>query len=879
MQPTPAGYPADLRAVRPTATVHADDGTLAESIMSEIWSSDWDGSGDLSSWTVAGGTPAVSGGRLTFTGGASGSIRRSAGSDFVLSTDVPDDVSNGNYLISARATITLLLSETTWSLLVVNGITTLDLITAAARPGACRITFGVRGRRVWACQDDRLIFSHTLTAAHAALVVGENASIGGANGITGFGPVTVRDVSTTPDSWSVSREIATDVPDQTRAAGGLSRAGGTVDVSPDERVTTDAPFSPWRPGARRRTNQGLQISAGYNGAEVPLLSGVTIDAPGSTRDAALRMTTSDLAERLQHTVELPAIAAVVDGAYSPGLSPTWVVDWLFRSGGFHQCPPAAPVEGSMFFASLMGSAEPDVYNPFFFAGGSYLSAYSDVVGDPAAYVPASWAPLGAAHLYGDYGTNQVTSAKLALTFWVDWSASENSSSGTVEVWGEATDVLKIGSVPLDEATQTVLGVAVATGRVTVYMDTLRSAGIRGIVYQNGVLLGTGDLGPTFSNQFGGFPEWKRLIVNTDGVVLGGVQLVKVESDVSAQRLSYDREATAEIAPSLGNLDGTPGISGTAWEILRQIADAEQGAAWIDETGLAVFRNRVQLRAYTGGPIQVTSESSLLDLEWAESASQLASTVRVPYATVEVTLDRTVWEPDTVRSVLAGTTKTFDAVLTSPVLFGGLQEVFARANADGTGGDMSGDVAVVDFHFRSATKARFRIRNSGNVTAYLVDASGDNSLRIVGAAVVQSDDGAYESTNDSPAPQTLEVSGNPFRQGESAARDLADWLAPQVAFPQPVLTRVPIVPDPRLQLGDLVEIRDPHVTHISQRALVVGIEQAGSADSYTQTLTVRPLSPILADVDSAWSGSTLGALDTFWSGSTLGDFDESPLEVP
>lgn len=891
MQPTPAGWPTDLRVATPTAHVYADDGILAETVMPEIWSSDWDGAGDLSAWTTISGTPVVSGGRLGFS--SSGAIRRRVRADFVVSTDLPVDVGNANYILYLRTNdaidtyIAVIFSATSWALEAVSGaVTTLAREAATVPAGACKVTAGVRGRKVWVCRDDRLVFSHTLTAAHHAILTGQNVALGGGSGILGFGPTTAREASRVPVSWSVSREMATDVPDQVRGVGGLSRASGEVVLTSTERVvTTEAPFSPWKPGARRRSNQGVQLSAGYDRAEVDQIHGVTVRAPGSTSDPALRLSVVDIAERLQHEVALPAVAAVIDGAYSPGFNPVWVIDHLLRSGGFFHCPPLVDVAESTFYASLMGSAEPDVYDLTFFVGGGYIAAKSDVDGSPVEYRQASWSPLAAVNVYLDGGCTDFTAKQFFVSFWVDWQASDPAGTASIEIWNDDS-LFRQGIINLAASTDSVLGVATSSGRIGVLLDTDATAGSRASIYQNGALLGTGDPGAFFANVFGTAPQWVRVIVRSEGVVIGGVQVADpfdglVDEDAVMKRLTVEVEPTAAISPSLGNLDGTPAATGTAWEILRQVAEAEQGAAWIDEAGTAVFRNRIELRTFTGTPIPVTAKSSLLELAWSESSEQLASTVEVPYTSIQVETDRVVWEPVSPRRIGPNSDMRFDVRFDSPVMTARLELTGAWQFPDGTGTNLITSIFVRNFRLLSPTRATWTIRNTDSLGAWIVVTStGDNALRVLGTAIVaQGEDGLATATNDSPSPRTLTVGPNPFRQGFSAARDLAEWLAPQVRDPLPVLTRVPIVPDPRLQLGDLVEIQDPSVTHITQRALIVSDERAGTGDTMTQSLTVRPLSPILADVDAVWTGETLADVDAFWSGKTLTQLDADPLEVP
>src|SRR5699024_10134823 len=58
------------------------------------------------------------------------------------------------------------------------------------------------------------------------------------------------------------------------------------------------------------------------------------------------------------------------------------------------------------------------------------------------------------------------------------------------------------------------------------------------------------------------------------------------------------------------------------------------------------------------------------------------------------------------------------------------------------------------------------------------------------------------------------------QNEAQAQITADYAAARLTVPQPVLSSVALIPAPGIQLGDMVEVRDDHVTRLTVRGIVV-----------------------------------------------------------
>ena len=79
------------------------------------------------------------------------------------------------------------------------------------------------------------------------------------------------------------------------------------------------------------------------------------------------------------------------------------------------------------------------------------------------------------------------------------------------------------------------------------------------------------------------------------------------------------------------------------------------------------------------------------------------------------------------------------------------------------------------------------------------------------------------------------------QSDVQAQWTADYAGARLTVPQPVLSSVALIPVPGLQLGDMVEVRDEHVTRLTARGIVV--EDSRSIDAgmgLSHSVAIRPV---------------------------------------
>ena len=86
-----------------------------------------------------------------------------------------------------------------------------------------------------------------------------------------------------------------------------------------------------------------------------------------------------------------------------------------------------------------------------------------------------------------------------------------------------------------------------------------------------------------------------------------------------------------------------------------------------------------------------------------------------------------------------------------------------------------------------------------------------------------------------------ISAGWWIQTETQAQITADYAAARLTVPQPVLSSVALIPTPGIQLGDMVEVRDDHVTRLTVRGIVVEDSRSIDADmGVSHSVAIRPV---------------------------------------
>jgi hypothetical protein len=380
-------------------------------------------------------------------------------------------------------------------------------------------------------------------------------------------------------------------------------------------------------------------------------------------------------------------------------------------------------------------------------------------------------------------------------------------------------------------------------------------------------------------------------------------------------------ADCDLEDSLNPLTATPYTTEKqdAWTLIQQIAAAELATAFFDEAGKFHFWNRqhftgqsvnytaktVTVNGKTSPIPQVTSSRAIKTLTTNETTDGIANHIVVQYQPLVVQPFDWVWQTGAVRKVPAKSTVSINAVFDNPVQsLGTTVQVIPIGGDTGTNSgyrastSSNGDGAAVEnLQFvvtDHASSARIDITNPNRFAAFLVQPRADSlghltpgwdptsprpMLWIRGRPVTAGPN--YTSDTNGATGATAEakdtasiaafgeivytLDGGGWIQDADTAATLAGDLLSLLARPIPYLGDVDVVADPRLQLGDRIELTDTTSTGLDSHAWIVGITDTFSTsdNTYTQTLTLR----LCAGIGSMiWDHPTFGKWDKFkWDG--------------
>lgn len=718
------------------------------------------------------------------------------------------------------------------------------------------------------------------------------------------------------DGFTVTRELATDIPDEVRLSTGLSAAESGTNVLAPPGETLGA-WSPWRT-TRKYLRAPYRASIYADGTRYPQFVGST-DAVGSDREGVrLKVSSLDGMSELNRPVDLPAFAGRMAPGYNPGIQPAWVIEHVLSQFGRGSLWPEGP--NNIYYQSLAGSTMTS-------NGGWEYSLDPQGPNDPPRQVPASDMPYDVLSYHGSMLTGSEsdevgTSSIDGWTFGAISGAPADPMEDPSGAVGVASSDFRfqLAVSPDDNSWDRWLRVRHRSDPAHSYL-TVDWRDIQGTVFGS-VVFDDIQLGPWWiSVQPTGATEWTvslmqpgepvrtspmssdQTILNTDLIVKYTSVVGRGSATMGAQVLrgaytldqlpEYDPDSARITAP-VSTIVGVPALDNpTAASVLQDIASAEQGAFWFDEDGIPTFESREQLRGLGKTSIPVRAETSLIDAgSWTTTTDQIRSRVEVPLTVPVVSVNpdgwQQVWDADSIVTVYGG--ETLDLLIDLDTPIGGVAGTlwpsgvtggcWFRGNRaiDGSGSFIAVNRANAGRVIQvSATRVRVIWTNRYSYPVHFVNADGEPEFHI-GARWTIADGDTVTVVKDTGEEGTvLTLPDNPWRQDRQSAASLAAWTIGEVSAPRPFLTDLKVAFDPRIKLGSIVDLRDPDLYGVEVRCLVRGVDIDSGPGYVTQTLSVQPLRLTLGEVDAAHAGWTLGEVDEYWVGRTLGDQDNNPLE--
>lgn len=719
-------------------------------------------------------------------------------------------------------------------------------------------------------------------------------------------------------SVSTTREIGGGgVPGQTAtaaASGSVTWAGETVQSGPSSSPWNRVAAFPPVPGSSVQANVGTVETGAF-----PMLTGV-IDDSSAGADGIVTSSIVDSVDRLHRKITLPPLlasmppAAYGDPPRQVGLMSDHIVDTVLRRCAYFSTPyqPAAvsgvsvPGQGSMWpdrgdcitagdryetgYAADFLSAEwgwgildanatytPD--GPFTLAGGAEISCMVSAQHSASADITVSVA--GSAHTFSLLvGGNRAVSARY-------YNGSTTATVASVpggEGWRRVTMRISAGSVWLGTSDGHVdTGTHTAPASVTTEpVSQVRIRVIRG-----------GRIG---------------------GVIVGNMP--------TGYYLDQPLNARLWAGTSLNpKLHASPRIERRdALEVLDEIAAATCRSYWWDEDGTLTWMPGDYMLSRSPG-LTLTSQDSLVDLGWSEALADTYAQVDVDHQMPVISRSRVpnvmVWQG--AGDSMAGSEHVEEIATpasgeewilpdSAPRLAWGTflndinhgrWSVMGGVRTDGTDTwwareELSTEIEPIGpfaWKFTYETSALSpeesvqRAMPNDDQNSSLWQRWRNEKLPIMRAyGKVEWAAESVTSGSGNGAAGVYQHDGKQWVQGytEETPKRIADFLAEWLCKPRVMAKSVSIIPDPRIQVGDVHRIRDEHAHGIELTVMVTRVEQSTSAAEQTMTLDFfvidgAPAWVTLGEHDGQQL-STFSIHNTSQAGESLSDHGTDPLHA-
>lgn len=679
--------------------------------------------------------------------------------------------------------------------------------------------------------------------------------------------VLVNGVERAHQSWSDSREINGDLPMQVVAGSGITQATGSIVWSPVNNVT-DSAHTPWNMKGLWRPKRGdtVQIVEGDGTYERVMFTGFIDKTTGSVGEP-MQSTIIDAYDKfsapLSHEPMLNVMPpASGGGAFrGVGLTHTYFVDLAFRAAGFFVTPPQEP--HSLLHVPGQGSIWPH-------RGSCVTAGVRSGSGSYPTNSFASWgfAVSNAQATYLPDGGTQTANDPIQLTMAV---AAQSDGFAYLRV-GYVGTWLQL-SINKNRFVSVMVGDSVIASFTLPAGDDVISVLVRGYTF---TLRSRSGMVSTGTTSFGGTAQISTITLGVDpDARVAGIQVSAPEVGQEFRSLDFTPNAHINVSnvSLMGILRASPAFSNRpSADLLSEISKATLSCFWIDEVGHAQWWPATAIRGRNAYRT-ITTANDILSLDWEEDLISSASRVSVKYKQHAVKLSK--WPAVRVWQGSSGQLESGDEiedfieppadeawvqVAETPTRLGGSNwDAYNRLRGSFTGvyysanGETTNSAGLVtDITMSKLEPNKYLIRHKAgeypsDVVANLSTSPNhvllwenrrDKPLPDIGAfASVKWSEQTYSpSQAGGPGPELVHETD--VWVPASTVPNVFDYLAAQTATPSPVITGMEIIPNLRVNLGDMVNISSPNYLGIDLKVLVVGMSKTHDSSGFTQTLDVR-----------------------------------------
>lgn len=701
-------------------------------------------------------------------------------------------------------------------------------------------------------------------------------------------------------SWTLDRGLETGLPDAIASPMGTSSAQLKADVQGESDQTAAERYSPWAPRLTAdvtRPGQSTTFAWGLAGAEDQAFRGRVRSVSASAADGAVDIECLDGAELLRGAASLPPHAESTN--FTGRITPVWPVTHALRQGGIHMTPPPRTGDGAspVFFASLSGAFAADMGMMIQYLGGHTRWSRD---GSPWGYGPhggpnaweVRWAPQRRVISTGN---------TVLIEFWMHRDDAGDTDTRTTTLQyarGPQSDGDGASSSP--ELTCTVMAVpgwylrlhltssdyfdlpwpesSPEKGRfkaaAEIYIPGASSpVRLRAALYDPDGAVHTSEW---YTSSTTTPLAWLHNIRASSPRPMECINVTRIPNGSSWDIVTpWRQSAVINATPNYSNLTNNrsqsvmPNGGGSWWGLLKEIAESFLAYMHFDEDGVFHFDSYDYIR-WGSNPdpdVTVTSRREIGQISTSQEIDSLANRVGVGWqhpsvsavgaqtyhhepwtqlipagSSAEVNLrEANITRPYRLTCPMPYTTTTPPDPGPSQVQFLTVDGYLARVEPELT---WDGDSPRVYYHNMSDEGAR-AIMASDNNEGSLVLSWASVGLQSRAPATMRTDTDSVAIYGE----QTLEISASSWVQNAAGSDNRAQEILRWTAHPVPLTSSVDVLPDPRVQLGDVVRIQEPTGVLIDGLFRVVGTSVSGSNSSVSMQLTVRPLYRPQAPADS------------------------------
>ncbi|MFB9439756.1 hypothetical protein [Streptomyces showdoensis] len=296
----------------------------------------------------------------------------------------------------------------------------------------------------------------------------------------------------------------------------------------------------------------------------------------------------------------------------------------------------------------------------------------------------------------------------------------------------------------------------------------------------------------------------------------------------------------------------PAVSGDVWSVLTDIARATLSTVEVDRDGFIRWQDYTRWAATPTTPaLTVSSARELASLTVTEEIDACRNAVAVKWqnwAGHDYELAGLTDSPATPIAVAAGATITrsmptsedrYDPV--PPTITGALSgwgNLIIRTAAATTAPLVRGAAEYSIRREDGTVYLTVRNRSASTFYYHACNLGTPKPSQTTGTPVVSLAAERDAASQAAYGMQSFEHDGAPWIQDGGTGRDVAKALIKAGAVPAPQLQSVEILPNPRVDLGDVVRVVDTTGAQLDTLAWVIGIRTEGSGTAVRQTLTLR-----------------------------------------